>query len=55
MFTKPVDDTQADKDTSSSEWLSLDSRNHPTQESLKESEMFNQEKKNNEGSMKVQC
>lgn len=32
--------TQADKDTWSSEWLSLDSRNYLTEEALKESEMF---------------
>lgn len=32
--------TQADKDTWSSEWLSLDSRNYLTEETLKELEMF---------------
>lgn len=36
---------EADKDTWSSEWLSLDSRNL-TEESLKELEMFNQEIRN---------
>lgn len=43
-FIKPVDE-RADKETWSSKWLSLDSKNHPTEELLEKSEMFNQEKK----------
>lgn len=37
----------ADKDTWSSEWLSLDSINHPTEEPMKELKMFNQKIRSN--------
>lgn len=37
----------ADKDTWSSEWLSLDSINHPTEEPMKELNMFNQKTRSN--------